>query len=55
METCTCDIETYSGNTESVGVMLCNICGKFDTRATENNTILHAEVNQQSNPFNNEK
>ena len=45
METCKCDAETYTGNTESVdGVMLCNICGKFDTRATENNTILHDDI-----------
>ena len=42
---CTCNIETYTGNTESAeGVMLCNICGKFDTRATEKNTILHDDI-----------
>ena len=42
METCKCDAETYTGNTESVeDVLLCNICGFLDERATENNTILH--------------
>ena len=39
---CKCDAETYTGNTESVeGVLLCNICGCLDERATEKNTILH--------------
>jgi len=47
MDICRCNIETYTGNIESVeNVMLCNICGKIDLRADDQSIQYHDEIDE---------